>query len=100
MIFPKNTSKTIAGGVLASGILAAALTVSALPALAFSDAAECHNAVDETTRTLLKANVANSALDEIDAVLVQATGKCDSGDLAGAEADLAKAADMITAASQ
>ncbi|MCB1422083.1 MAG: hypothetical protein KDJ69_06365 [Nitratireductor sp.] len=95
MIFPKNTSKTLAGG-----IFAAALMVSALPAYAFSDAAECHSAVNETTRTLLKANVANSALDEIDAVLVQAAGKCDSGDLAGAESDLAKASNMISAASQ
>ena len=95
MIFPKNTSKTLAGG-----IFAAALMVSALPALAFSDATECNSAVNETTRTLLKANVANSALDEIDAVLVQAAGKCNSGDLAGAEADLAKATDMISAASQ
>ena len=95
MIFPESTAKILAGG-----ILAAALTVSALPAFAFSDATECHNAVNETTRTLLKANVANSALEEIDAVLIQAAGKCDSGDLAGAEADLAKASEMISAASQ
>ena len=96
MIFPKNMSK-----YLLSGAIAAVLTVSAtLPAFAFSDAAECQNAVNETTRTLLKANVANSALDEIDAVLVQAAGKCDSGDLSGAEADLATATDMIAAASQ
>lgn len=96
MIFPKNTSRT-----LVSGIAAAVMTVSAaLPAFAFSDAAECHNAVNETTRTLLKANVANSALDEIDAVLIEAAGKCESGDLSGAESDLAKATDMIAAASQ
>ena len=95
MVFPTNMSRNLAGG-----IVAAVLTISAsLPAFAFSDAAGCHDAVNETTRTLLKANVANSMLDEIDAVLVTAAGKCDAGDLSGAQADLNKARDMIAAAS-
>ena len=100
MIFPQNMSKTPVRNILAGGLLGAAIAVSAaLPAYAFNDAAECRSAVAETTRALLKANVANSALDEIDAVLVTAAGKCDSGDLGGAEADLKKTRDMITAAS-
>ncbi|WP_075996521.1 hypothetical protein [Salaquimonas pukyongi] len=96
MIFPHTTSRILAAGALGA-MLAAAAT---LPAQAFDSPTECHNAVNETTRSLLKANVANADLDEIDAVLVQATGKCDSGDLSGAEADLAKAGEMIEAASQ
>ncbi|MCB1385257.1 MAG: hypothetical protein KDJ80_04900 [Nitratireductor sp.] len=81
-------------------VFSAGLTLAgfAMPALAFSDANECNAAVAEATTALLKANVSTDALREIDAIIIGAGEKCLSGDLSGAEADIASAKAKIKAA--
>lgn len=85
-----NTSKLTA--LLAAGAVSAML---AMPAHAFDNDAECNAAVAEITRSLLKANVSTGALHEIDSLIQSASGKCSSGDLSGAKADLNAARSKI-----
>ena len=84
---------------LAVAIAAGAILFSA-PAFAISSVDECNAAVKSTTQDLLKANVKIESLGEIDAALIAAEAKCVAQDFSGAEADLANAKALITAAAQ
>jgi hypothetical protein len=90
--------KLMKNTMIAGFTLATALTFSA-PAFAIADEAECKSLVEAASRNLLKANVSDTQLTEIDGTLAIAAGKCTSGDLAGAQTLIDEATAAMAATS-